>query len=228
MGTSTTKTSINWGGVVKGAAIVSAFAVVAVAGFYGIQAVAGSEIVKDILGDDTLKAFGTTLVNGLATAWEFTKDLAGDVWDWTKEMWKGLPETLGLSTSLNGAADKLVGGTTAATMTKTATIVGGVALASASAPVITGMINGTELVHHHAATAHTAAHDAAHHTAHHAAHVATERRFADKFANKTQFTSHAEAARASKPAARTIATPQESFAKDLEASTANLDRALGK
>ena len=88
--------------------------------------------------------------------------------------------------------------------------------------------NGTELVHHHTAAAHTAVHDAAHHTAHFAGERATERRFADKFVNKPQFASHAQAARASKPAARNVATPQDSFAKNLEASTANLDRALGK
>lgn len=95
--TGTTRT-INWGGVLKGAAIVTAVVVAGVVGFYAFQALAGSAAVAGFFANPTVNGLAAGFVNLLSSAWDMLLTAGGWVSEQVVALWKAIPSTFGLPT----------------------------------------------------------------------------------------------------------------------------------
>lgn len=240
MATVTTK-SINWGGVLKGVAIVTAVVAVGVVASYAVSALASSSAVSSLFVgmDPTLHSIGVSLLNGLATAGDFLWEQALNFADFAKDLWKELPDILGLSHSLNPSATGHLAG--AASIAGKLPAAAGIAAAAATVPAAVHAINNLQLVDTHTVVANTAssahsvhaAHDAAIHTAAEHSTGSHGTNWSSRFNPKNIFGSHAEATRASQgtnPSVATMAaTPRNGdFASMIDAQTDQLNQSLAK
>ena len=236
---------INWGGVLKGVAIVAAVAVAAVVGYMAIGAIA--EAANTAIAGSPIAESAVAGVSSTATSlWESVQWGAGYAWgklglaaEWVVEAlgfegmkWTGAAATTKVL-SAAGAGTAAVVATAAAVP-----VISHLQLSSnvpvdvtpSSAPPLESGLLATQ----GAQTAHAASHSALHevaHAAHHAAESNSEhadhKNWSAKFMNKAAYASHADAARAT-TSARSIPLPAESFSAQLNADRANLDAALAK
>lgn len=226
MVTQVTTTSINWGGVLKGAAIVTAVAVAGVVAWYAVGALANSAAVTGFFADPTLQSILTSTANGLSTAWDWLSVQATEVGSSIKSMWASLPQTLGLSTSLSsGAAAHIATATSGASAAQVASAVGATVAVGASASAGLHAINSTNLVTTHTAMLPHGMHEAAHIAAEHA-HEPAPRSWSNQFASRNSTTNFADSV--SRKSAPVAPAPKDTFVSQLAADTAALNRELGK
>jgi hypothetical protein len=237
-----THRSINWGGVIKGVAIVAAVAVAGVVAYsviggiagYATTAIAANPTTSAIAAGISQSAswLGSTLTYGV----EYIGGFLGQM------------TTMALSgLGLGGAT---WGGAAA---TKEAVSLAGAGVATAAAthaalPAIHNLqlttptpadanpsVESGLLAAQGAQTAHAASHASALHEVTHAAHHAAEsaheheqhKQWSAKFAAKAAYASHADAVRAT-AAPRSVPQPADSFSAQLNADRASLDTALAK
>lgn len=224
--------AIHWGGMLKGAAIVTGVVVAAVAGFYAFQFGAG--FIGEILATSPTTA---AYVNGIGS-W-LTTDLPRYVGAGVGYVGEYLSAWFAAGAKALGFADTVVN---TASLKATAGTVGAVAMGAAAIPAASHALQNTSFVtttapapmSHETLTAHSAniaaMQESAHHAAHHVAH--TNEGHKTSWTSKimpssVNFTSHADAARASKPEA-TITPRDTNFAAALNADREKLAATLGE
>jgi hypothetical protein len=244
-GNAPTQRVINWGGVLKGVAIVAAVVVVGVVAFSAFTALAGYATSAIAISP---AASSVAVGVGNAATWAGESLLYGINYIGGALGYLGNSAlgSLGLAgTQWGGAAATThvigVAGATAATAVA----------AHAAMPTIHGLQLGADvpvdappsndyaldnglLATQGAQNSHIATHASALHEVTHAAHHAAEtnnehaeKSWSQKFANKATFASHSDAVRATQ-AAKAIPQPAASFGEQLNADRANLDAALAK
>ncbi len=228
-----TKT-INWGGVLKGVAIVSAVVVAGVAGFYALNFAAGL-FMPALVGNTTAGAIAT---GGLG--------VASTIGGWLGAGWATVASFV---TSLPAAFVSAFGLTGTITAAQTAGATSALGIAGATAGVAVAAhpaINAFNHLHFtnpmpdtsgatlgsmqatQAAHMHNAAHIAQHLAADHTVEQQQKTNWMDRFKGNAGFKSHAEAARATATPAGTITPRDASFAEQLKADTAKLNQELVK
>lgn len=225
---------INWGGVVKGAAIVAGVAVAAVVGYVALNFAAGF-VMQAVVGSVPANMWASGAVQAanwgaglLGTAYAYASGFLGAFGSWLATVPGTVGAAIGLTPQLTAASG--------AAVAHTAGIVGAGAVGAAAlhtAVPALGQIDYTQTVAgtaaatslHSAHAAHTMAEMAhmSHHAAEHAHHSNWTDRFTSKAGNAQTF-------------ANTVAsrqpidmTPRDgNFAAQLEAETAQLNKQLGK
>lgn len=238
-----TRHAVNWGGVLKGAAIITAVAVAGVVGFYAFTAlstyatgaIAASPTASSVavgLGQ-AATWLGNTLLYGIGYVGGFIGNLFS--------MGLGAIGLEGVTWTGAAATNQAMGAAGAAAVTAVA--------AHAAVPHIHALNVGSDvpvdtssvstdatgiLAAQGAQSIHGATHAASLHEVTHAAHHAAEttdhdhhKQWSAQFANKAAFASHADAVRATQ-GERTISARSDNFAQQLNADRASLDAALAK
>lgn len=229
-----TNTSINWGGILKGAAIITA---VAVAGAVAYSAfVAGTPMVTGYIAQsENLKIFLSNAVD-LATA---AGGYIAEGWSWLSAQAAAAPAAIvsALGIENTGSLSNFLGN--GAQTADIAGKVGAAAVATTGAVIAMPELRHTPLVVPDTSTPALAAHSlhpaGFHEAAFTAKHVAAEHgskgtgSWGSVFASKAPTASYSEAALASKVDRDTARMArQDSFANQLDSDRANLEAVLRK
>jgi hypothetical protein len=230
-----TKT-INWGGVIKGVAIVSAVVVAGVAGFYALNFAAGF-FMPAFIGNAT--AAGPLATGALGVASTIGGYL-GAAWAAVASFVTSLPAAFVSAFGLTGTITAAQAASATTALSIAGATAGTVVVAhpainafnqlqftNSPMPDSSSALGATQAVQ----AAHM--HNAAHITQHMAADHAVEQQkpqtnWMDRFKSTAGFKSHAEAARASSSTMGGITPRDANFAKQVEADTANLNREMAK
>lgn len=245
-----TRHVVNWGGVLKGVAIVAAVAMVAVVALPAFTALS-SYVTGAITASPTASGIAVEIGEaatwlGEAATWLGDKLLygIGYVGGFIGNLFAPGASVAGLSSvTWTGAAatNQIVGVAGAATATAVAAhaaiphlntlqITGDVPVQTHNLSTdTTGILaaQGAQSIHGatHAASLHEVIH-AAHHAAESSEH-AQHKQWSTQFTNKAAFANHADAVRASQ-GERSISARNDNFAQQLNADRASLDAALAK
>ncbi|MFZ4541557.1 MAG: hypothetical protein ACOYNL_07080 [Rickettsiales bacterium] len=219
-------TSVNWGGVIKGVAIVSAVVVAGAVGAWALGAAWGA-IGTAAAGEATTSALAGTAYDGITTAASWLSTQWAAFSTYISSVWTGL-----------ASSSALTGALTTAQVTSgvpIAQVVGGVAAAGAAATVALPAMRDIPMSQLDAPDPYIAQ-NAQHHASHGAMHTATETtrhiaaesgqrqssnlvsRFGTKAANDDSFVQ--------REAARRNSAPGTSFSESLNADRANLEAAI--
>lgn len=218
---SAARTAVNWGGILKGAAKITAIVVVAAVAIYAANAALPSLLNAIGMGGgaaaplSTAQTYIGSAYDGLSWLGGQALSLATDAWTFLSGVpadiasWAGLTTT---ATSVNAAA--------AATGSAAKTIATGAIVTAAAVPVI-NTLHHTQLTQtvpmmdaHASTTAHISGmHEAAHHAAEHS-HRNHAQAWADRVPQKRE--------------SATVAPRSGGFADQVLADTSALNTALGK
>lgn len=226
--------TIHWGGVIKGAAIVTAVVVAAVSGYWVFDAGTGF-VGSAIAGNTTANAFATAILNGLNLA---ATQLSIGI-SWAMGALGAIPGIIAAKLGLVGTITAAEVGAASGSLAS----FGAIAAASAAVPAAVHALSSTSftadaLPDTNTLTAHSGNMMGMHTATHATGHIAAEHTDSpDDYSvwtnrvkpKKSGYASHAEAIGASNPAPVMAITPRDkNFAAQLNADTENHDRALSK
>lgn len=207
-----TEKTINWGGVIKGVAVVAAVVAVGVGIYVATPYIVSA--VRGWLGASPSGSFVAAAVQGVSTAWAAVAKEAAVFGTWVSGLWAAAPSTLGISATMANTA-----AITAASQTGSGlAVAAGVAATAATIPAASHALHNISFVTEHAA----------HHAAEHSAKSWADRT-PSRRAPGQSFASAAPQPKSSAGFASTVAAPAASKidAESIRKATANLNKELG-